>query len=149
MVEISDGSIFDLKADAIVCPVNTVGVMGKGLAKEFKFRYPECTGPYMLMCRTYGFAMGEVLIVPVDHRPQKYVIHFPTKKSWSSPSKFSDVQLGLSQFPTVLDEQEIRSIGIPALGCGLGGLAWDQVRAVIEDRFKSWNGHVTLFPPQS
>lgn len=121
MIKYVSGNIFDSKATALVNPVNCVGVMGRGLALEFKKRYPENFRIYAEACARGEVRPGRILVVPP-------VINFPTKRHWREPSRLEDITAGLQALRSVLGD----SVAIPPLGCGLGGLPWPQVRNEIE-----------------
>lgn len=119
----SKGDIFDSGCEALVNAVNCIGVMGKGLAFQFKKRYPEMFQDYQKACRD-GLRPGQMHIWENEG---KYIINFPTKDDLS-PSKLEYIRSGLIALAEVIKEKEIKSIAIPALGCGLGGLSWGQVQ---------------------
>lgn len=116
------GNIFGSPAKTLVNPVNTVGVMGKGLAKEFKKRYPEMFKEYQLYCKQGSLDIGKLWLYKTDH---KWILNFPTKKSWRSPSKIEYIEAGLSKLTLTYAEKGITSIAFPLLGCGNGGLDWE------------------------
>jgi len=122
-ITISNENIFDLDVEAIVNPVNCVGVMGKGLALEFKNRYPDNFKYYKQACFQKTIQIGKCLIYRVHgHIYPYYIINFPTKKHWSDSSKYYYIEEGLKDLKNILQTHKISSIAIPALGCGLGGL---------------------------
>ena len=130
-------SIFDIKADAIVNPVNCVGVSGKGLAKEFAVRYPDENQLYRAACNKglittgTGFAVGRLTrIQEIDN--VRFIVYFPTKNHWRNPSKLQYIQDGLADLLTFCEEKKIKSIAMPKLGCGLGGLWFGDVAALID-----------------
>jgi O-acetyl-ADP-ribose deacetylase (regulator of RNase III) len=128
------GDLLAAPADALVNPVNTVGVMGKGLALSFKKAYPGNFRAYTDACATGRLYPGIVLVF--DTRvpgPGRYVINVPTKRHWRNPSLLGDVQAGLDAMVDLLNRPgcPITSVAVPALGCGLGGLAWKQVEPLI------------------
>lgn len=129
-------NIFDLDAHALVNPVNCVGVMGAGLAKEFARRYPKIVAPYQKACATNKLRPGKVFVITLSSNSatysEKYVVCFPTKDNWREPSELSFIKYGLLDLVDVIESLNIRSIAIPKLGCGLGGLKWGDVRPLIE-----------------
>lgn len=142
------GNIFESGAQALVNPVNCVGVMGKGLALEFKKRFPKNTERYVRACRMHAIQPGQVWVVPVSDAPRRYVINLPTKRHWKMPSYPDDVQAGIQALVGAVRDHEIASIAIPALGCGLGGLAWRDVRQWLLDAFaKLPDVEVMLYGP--
>lgn len=122
-------NIFDSGCDALVNPVNCVGVMGAGLAAQFKERYPDAYSIYRRDCFNKLVRLGEMHIVWTQG---KHIIHFPTKYHWRDKSKLEDIEAGLEDLTNRLPESNITSIAVPALGCGLGGLKWGDVRPLIE-----------------
>jgi len=134
-----DASIFDSGADALVCPVNCVGVPGKGLALEFKKRFPEEVAMYIQNCRTRGMVAGECYMTMPSRLPFRtifdppWICFLPTKNHWRSSSRIEWVAQGLDSLRAHVDGLwHLKSIAIPALGCGLGGLAWADVLPLIE-----------------
>lgn len=130
---IENGDIFESKCQTLVCPVNTVGVMGAGLALEFKRRWPHLYRAYKHSC-VHGVEPGDLLLYSVGDKPmEKAVLCLPTKKHWGDPSMLGYIELGLQAF--VNDGLKyVKSVAFPALGCGLGGLDWANVRPLM-DRF--------------
>ncbi len=136
----TEGDLFNCGADVLTIPVNCVGVPGKGLAKEFARRYPEAADIYKDMCKpTEGWRPGTVQIVgPEDDRAAvNYIILFPTKDHWKHPSRLEWIERGLENMVDLFDPAgelgrfEVNVLAVPALGCGLGGLAWKNVEPLI------------------
>ena len=125
-----NGDIFSSPAEVIVNPVNTAGVMGKGLAADFKKKYPNMFAIYKKNCEDKLFDVGKLMLTSeIDYR----VLLFPTKKHWKSPSKVDYIEAGLKKFVDTYDEKKITSIAFPPIGCGLGGLSWEnQVKPLME-----------------
>jgi len=135
MVTIKKGNIFKEKVEAIVNPVNTVGVMGKGLALQFKKRYPEMFKEYRELCnQEHEFYIGCIHSYYVPNE-ERYTINFPTKKHWRDPSKLEYIEIGLDTLHSVIVENDIKSIAMPLLGCGLGGLNPNEVIEAIKKEF--------------
>ena len=129
MISFVKGNIFDSEAEMLVNPVNTVGVMGKGLALEFKKRYPRMFEDYKIACNQGLFYIGQLMIcTEKDHR----ILLFPTKKHWKYPSKIEYIESGLRAFVGVSKTMNISTIAFPPLGCGCGGLKWDDVKPLME-----------------
>ena len=128
----TQGNLLEAKADALVNTVNTVGVMGKGIALMFKEHFPENFKVYEAACKSKAFSIGEML---VTHRSRldgpKWIINFPTKEHWRNPSKIKWIVDGLNDLKRVLLENDIRSVALPPLGSGNGGLKWSDVRPII------------------
>ncbi len=136
MIKIEQDNIFNSKAQAIVNTVNTHGVMGKGLALQFKKRFPENFKAYEKACKNEEVQLGKMFVHYQNSldNPQ-YIINFPTKGHWKSKSKLSDIVNGLEDLLSIIKEKNIQSIAIPPLGAGLGGLAWADVKECIEKAF--------------
>lgn len=124
----SKGDIFESNCEALVNAVNCVGKMGKGLALQFKKRFPEMFLDYQSACRA-GLRPGTMHVWSKSENP-KYIINFPTKDDLS-PSKIEYVKDGLVALEKIVKELKIKSIALPALGCGLGGLRWGQVQNLL------------------
>jgi O-acetyl-ADP-ribose deacetylase (regulator of RNase III) len=127
---ISHGNIFLSFAEALVNPVNCGGTMGKGLAAQFKKRYPENFLIYKKACDEGRMFIGKMLTT-WDFDDACYIVNFPTKVNWRNNSEYDWIGLGLLDLKEVIDEVGFSSIAIPALGCGLGGLEWSKVREMI------------------
>ena len=125
-------------AEALVNPVNCVGTMGKGLALQFKISFPKNFYAYGKMCRTGRIRIGEVFIFALDDedQPQRFIINFPTKRDWRDASKLQEIQAGLEDLVRKVVDFKIGSIAVPALGCGLGGLDWHDVKPLIVQAFE-------------
>lgn len=124
------GSIFDSNMHALVCPTNTVGTLGKGLALEFKRNYPSLNVPYQTACHS---GMFEVYGMYVHEVPDsdRIIVCLPTKQHWRNPSKLEYVEQALFSLYRDYERRGIQSIAVPALGCGLGGLSWEDVYELI------------------
>ncbi len=135
------GDIFALGCEALVNPVNCVGVAGKGLAREFKQRFPDNFAAYYKACWSGDLVPGRVFVFDrgetVDHR---YIINFPTKRHWREKSRLEDIFSGVSDLRQVIIHYGIRSIRVPAVGCGLGQLDWSIVRPVLQSRLSGLAG---------
>lgn len=133
MIKFVSGNLFDAKVEALVNTVNTAGVMGKGLALQFKKAFPENSKAYEAACKRGEVQIGKMFVFDAGGIVlPRYVINFPTKKHWRSPSKLEYVEQGLANLIEVIRDRQIRSIAVPPLGAGLGGLDWSKVRALIE-----------------
>lgn len=141
-------SIFETGAEALVNPVNIVGVMGAGLAKQFKIRYPDNFKCYQYECFGKRMKMGHVFTYKTDIQNPKYIINFPTKRHWKEQSKVEYISSGLFSLIKGIEDNRIQSIAIPALGCGLGGLNWNDVKPLILKAFEQLpNVELFLFNP--
>ena len=136
-------SIFDSGAQALVNPVNTAGVMGKGLALEFKRRYPDNFLAYTDICKQNMLRGGEVFVF--GRKP--LVFNAATKRHWRNPSDLRDIKLCLFNIRSEIYERDIQSIAIPALGCGLGGLIWSDVRSMLECVLGDVAAHILVYEP--
>jgi O-acetyl-ADP-ribose deacetylase (regulator of RNase III) len=123
------GDLLKAPADALVNTVNTVGIMGKGLALQFKQAYPGNFRAYEAACRRGEVHLGKMFTYEIGQldRP-RFVINFPTKGHWRSRSNLSDIKAGLVDLRAVIRQRHIESIAIPPLGCGNRGLDWRDVR---------------------
>lgn len=150
MIIISHGNLLTAEAEALVNTVNTVGVMGKGIALQFKRAYPANYTAYRSACSAQAVETGRMFVFDSGRIGcRRYVINFPTKGHWRANSKLSDIRNGLVDLVRVVRERQIESVAVPALGCGNGGLAWDEVRPLIEQAFADLpDVKVLLFPPE-
>lgn len=149
MLKIVTGDLLSAQTEVLVNTVNTVGVMGKGIALQFKRKFPENYRVYAKACKNGEVKIGEVLTVPLAtlDMPQ-YIINFPTKKHWRQPSKLEYVQSGLVSLVAEIQRLGVTSVAIPPLGCGHGGLAWKEVLPLIEEAFQPLqNLNVLVFAP--
>ena len=137
------GDILADDADALVVPVNTVGVMGKGLALQVARRHPSILTIYKHALRSNRLRIGKVYVVS-----HPLMILFPTKADWHNPSKLEYIQEGLVSLAEEIAKWDLRSIAVPALGCGLGGLDWHQVRAKIEAVLANSPAEIRLYAPK-
>lgn len=139
------GNIFDSKAKTLVNTVNCVGVMGKGIALEFKNRYPSMYKEYVSLCKSGDVKPG----VPYFHRDLlgTSILNFPTKDHWRSPSKLSYVISGLDWFVDNYSNLGIDSIAFPPLGCGNGGLSWEIVGPIMYQKLKDLPIDIEIYAP--
>lgn len=150
MIEFKLGNLLEANTEALVNTVNTVGVMGKGIALQFKNRYPRNFKIYADACKADTFSIGEVLVVQEgDLYDKKYIINFPTKAHWKQDSKYEYIASGLIALKEALKKYDIKSVAIPPLGCGNGGLDWEIVRKMIEDAFYDSDIEVVVFEPNA
>ncbi len=136
MIEDVQGNLLNDTAEALVNTVNCVGVMGKGIALQFKQAYPEMNKAYEKACERGEMQSGRMMVWETGQLSgSRYVINFPTKRHWSGRSSYEDIETGLSALVEEVTKRGIRSIAIPPLGCGNGGLSWSKVRPMIEAAF--------------
>jgi O-acetyl-ADP-ribose deacetylase (regulator of RNase III) len=150
MIERGEGNLLQADVEALVNTVNCVGVMGKGIALQFKQAFPENFRQYVRACASDEVQIGRMLVFPTDRLVNpKYIINFPTKRHWKAKSRLADIEAGLEALVAEVQRRGIRSIAIPPLGCGNGGLEWCDVRPRIETACAALEGvQVILYPPE-
>ena len=175
MIKYKTGDIFAADVEALVNAVNCVGVMGHGLALEFKKAFPENFKIYAAACKRKEVRPGTMFVFELrastpareasdallqqgdlfdsGTRPEggpRYIINFPTKRHWRGKSRMEDIESGLAALAHEIRKRNIRSVALPALGCGLGGLDWVMVRECIELRLRKLNDvKIVVFEPSS
>jgi len=133
MIEYKTGNILDTDVEALVNSVNCVGLMGRGIALQFKKGWPENFKAYAAACRRQEVRPGSMFVFETGRLSNpRYVINFPTKRHWRGKSRIEDIEAGLEALAEEIRRRGIRSIALPPLGCGLGGLEWPEVRLRIE-----------------
>jgi O-acetyl-ADP-ribose deacetylase (regulator of RNase III)/uncharacterized protein YwgA len=133
MIRFVSGNILDAKVDALVNTVNTAGVMGKGLALQFKKAFPANNKAYEAAVKEGAVRIGAMFVYEAGGIVlPRYIINFPTKQHWRAPSRLEYIEAGLQDLIAVIRDRKIRSVAIPPLGAGLGGLEWRDVRARIQ-----------------
>ena len=150
MIELTQGDILRADAEALVNTVNCVGVMGRGLALQFKKVFPDNFNGYREACERKELQPGKMFIYEINrlYNP-RYVINFPTKRHWKGKSRIEDIEAGLQALVIEVRKRDIHSIAIPPLGCGLGGLRWTDVRTRIEEAFQDMTDvRVFLYEPK-
>jgi O-acetyl-ADP-ribose deacetylase (regulator of RNase III) len=148
MIKYTKGNLLDASADALVNTVNTVGVMGKGIALQFKTRFPNNYKIYRDACKSGEFKTGQLLVVEDrDLLHKKLIINFPTKAHWKASSTYEYIETGLVALKASIIDHKIKSIAIPPLGCGNGGLDWWRVKAMIEKELCDLECEITLYEP--
>jgi O-acetyl-ADP-ribose deacetylase (regulator of RNase III) len=136
VIEPTYGDLLQADAEALVNAVNCHGLMGKGIALQFKLAFPNNYQQYKAACDAGAVQPGHMLVAPTGQRANpRYIINFPTKRHWRDRSRLDDVESGLAALIEVVRDLKIGSIAIPALGCGLGGLDWATVRPLIVGAF--------------
>jgi O-acetyl-ADP-ribose deacetylase (regulator of RNase III) len=144
MINYVTGNLFESPAQTLVNTVNTEGVMGKGIALQFKRYFPEMFQEYQALCKKGTVKIG---VVHIYRTPHKLILNFPTKTTWRLPSKLEYIERGLRAFAECYQEAGIHSIAFPPLGCGNGELSYDDVRPVMERYLKDLPITVYLYPP--
>lgn len=150
MIELANGNLLAAPAEALVNTVNTAGVMGRGIALQFKQAYPGMFRAYEAACRAGEVTIGKMHLFDRGGLAggPRWIINFPTKRHWRGGSRIADVEAGLADLIATVQRLGIRSIAIPPLGCGNGGLDWRDVRPRIEAAFASLpDVRVLLYPP--
>jgi O-acetyl-ADP-ribose deacetylase (regulator of RNase III) len=133
MLRYTHGNLLEADTEALVNTINEVGVMGKGIALMFKEAFPENTRQYENACKNGEVKVGSIFVTANDALiGPKWILNFPTKKHWRNPSRLEWIRSGLVDLVNVIRAKKIRSIAIPPLGCGNGGLDWRDVRPLIE-----------------
>ncbi len=131
MIEYAKGNLLEAPVDALVNTVNTVGVMGKGIALQFKQAFPQNFQEYESACRRKEVVPGRMFVTRRLESP-RWIINFPTKRHWKGKSRIEDIDAGLQDLVQVIRAEGVRSLALPPLGCGNGGLDWREVRPRIE-----------------
>jgi len=150
MIELANGNLLAAPAEALVNTVNTAGVMGRGIALQFKQAYPGMFRAYEAACRAGEVTIGKMHVFDRGGLAggPRWIINFPTKRHWRAASRIADVEAGLKDLVATIQRLGIRSIAIPPLGCGNGGLDWRDVRPRIEAAFAGLpDVRVLLYPP--
>lgn len=149
MIEITRGNLLTADAEALVNTVNTVGVMGKGIALQFKQAFPENYRCYRRACDKGEVEPGRMLVFETGRMLNpRYVVNFPTKRHWRDKSRLTDIRAGLGTLVEEIRRRSISSVAVPPLGCGNGGLDWAVVRPLIEDAMNQVpEVRVLLFEP--
>lgn len=147
MITYAPGSIFDSPAQTLVNPVNCVGVMGGGLAAEFKRRWPEMFKAYRNKCNSAEMVVGEP--IPYYFSDDRFIVNFPTKNHYALPSRIEWIDIGLEFFCVYACRVwGVTSVAFPALGCGLGGLDWKDVKPLMERHLSKLDIPVYIYPPK-
>lgn len=145
MITYVRGNLFESPAQVLVNTVNTVGVMGKGIALQFKRYFPEMFAEYRALCEAGTLAIGRLHLYRTDH---KWILNFPTKEDWRRPSRPEYIEQGLKRFAQIYVEAGIHSIAFPPLGCGNGELDFEsQVRPLMETHLRTLPIDVFIYPP--
>lgn len=149
MIKFTQGNLLEARAEALVNTVNTVGVMGKGIALMFKERFTENMRLYAAACKAKQVETGKMFITEVHELDgPRWIVNFPTKQHWKAPSKMVWVEEGLQDLRRFLIEKQVKSIAIPPLGAGNGGLEWAEVREQIESALGDLpNVEIVVFEP--
>lgn len=149
MIKYVTGDLLSADVEALVNTVNTVGVMGKGIALQFKETFHSNYHEYVKACKNGELEVGKLLIVKDKNLDkERIIINFPTKKDWKHKSKIEYIDKGLQELAKAIQELDIRSIAIPPLGCGNGGLAWEVVETLMQKYLATLqNVDILIFKP--
>ncbi|HWK03033.1 MAG TPA: macro domain-containing protein [Puia sp.] len=150
MIEYKHSDLLQSDAEALVNTVNTVGIMGKGIALQFREHFPDNFRVYQKACKDGALQVGKNLLTATGQLTgPKYIINFPTKTDWRSNTKLDYIHRGLDDLVRIIKEKDIRSIAIPPLGCGNGGLDWTVVKPIIEEKLAplSDSVHIEIYEP--
>lgn len=149
MISCKQGDILAERAEALVNTVNCVGVMGRGIALQFKRAFPENFKAYTAACKRGEVEPGRMFVFETEQLVgPRYIINFPTKRHWRAKSRIEDIEAGLHDLVRVLREKNIRSVAIPPLGCGLGGLSWQDVQPRIMEALRNLDDvDIVIFEP--
>ena len=149
MIQFKTGNVLDENAEVLVNTVNCVGVMGRGIALQFKKAFPGNFRAYAEACKRSDVRPGHLFLFETGQFSNpRYIVNFPTKRHWRGRSRIEDIEAGLQALAELIRERSIRSIAVPPLGCGLGGLEWSAVRRRIEETLSSLsNVQIVVFEP--
>ncbi len=151
MIEYKEGNLFDTDAQVLVNTVNTVGVMGKGIALQFKKNFPDNFKLYKKACETEQIKIGELFLTEEESLVfgKKIILNFPTKTDWKKPSEYDYIEQGLKDLVKLISEKKFTSVAIPPLGSGQGGLEWKKVKSIMEKYLKNLNCKIIIYEPDT
>jgi O-acetyl-ADP-ribose deacetylase (regulator of RNase III) len=149
MIHFTKGNLLESGAEALVNTVNTVGVMGKGIALQFKQVFPFNQKKYKEACKKGELVTGKLLVVKDSNllTGEKTIINFPTKQDWRNPAKNEYIASGLIALLSYLKQSELRSVALPALGCGNGGLDWKVVKPMLTGMLSELTMEIIVYEP--
>jgi O-acetyl-ADP-ribose deacetylase (regulator of RNase III) len=149
MLELTTGNLLEADTEALVNTVNSEGVMGKGVALQFKKKFPDMFDAYLKACKDGLVQPGKMHVY--ERREMinpRYIINFPTKRHWRSRSRMEDIRAGLAALVEEIERRNIKSLALPPLGCGNGGLDWNEVLPAIKKALSDLPGvRVLVYPP--
>ena len=151
MIQYPVGDLLASGAEALVNTVNTVGVMGKGIALQFKKMFPDNSKAYIKAFKEGKLTTGKLLVTEEEttYTGRKIIINFPTKTDWRKPSEYSYIESGLQDLVKVIRDRKIRSIAVPPLGAGNGGLDWNKVKQLMEKYLSGLDCTVYIYHPNA
>lgn len=148
MIRYLKGNILESDAQALVNTVNTIGIMGKGIALQFKKAFPENYKAYIKACKNKEIDIGKLFVFKEKTLlSEKIIINFPTKKDWRNPSEYEYIEKGLDDLIRVIKEYNIQRIALPPLGAGSGGLVWEKVKKIIEEKLGNLDIEIFVYEP--
>jgi O-acetyl-ADP-ribose deacetylase (regulator of RNase III) len=147
IIHVQKGSLFNSKMQTLINTVNCVGIMGKGIALEFRKQYPEMYIEYAQKCKQKQVKLGEPYLYKVNDK--RWILNFPTKGHWKDNSRIEDIETGLIYLAFHIKSWGITSLAIPPLGCGNGGLNWNEVKPLIEKYLGMLNIQMEIYSPES
>lgn len=148
MIKYIKGNLLQAKTHALVNTVNTVGVMGKGIALQFKEQFPANFKAYSDACKNGKIGIGKLFVFEESTlNGKKIIINFPTKTEWYKKSQYSYIEEGLKDLVRIIEEYKLESIALPPLGCGNGGLDWGKVKALIENYLANLSIEIIVYEP--
>lgn len=147
-VTIRSGDLFASKMQTLVNAVYTVGIMGGGIAAAFKHRFPEMFADYVRRCATGGVKMGQPYVFTGESSSDKWVLNFPTIGDDWAPTRIAGIRDGLDHLRRHYREWGITSLAVPALGCGIAGMDWNEVRPVLLEGLSALDIPVELYEPR-
>ncbi len=149
MIKYVTGNILDSPAEALVNTVNTIGVMGKGIALQFKKSFPNNYKTYKAACANKEVRVGKMFVTKDNslHSGEKWIVNFPTKTTWRKPSEYIYIEKGLDDLVEVIHRKKIKSIAIPPLGAGNGGLKWEKVKIILRQKLENLDVDIFIYEP--
>ena len=150
MIHYITGNLLESTAEALVNTVNTVGVMGKGIALQFKNMFPKNYKLYVKACENKELTIGTLLVTEESLLTgKKIIINFPTKTNWRLPSEYVFIEKGIEDLIRIIRDHKIKSIAIPPLGAGNGGLNWNKVKLILQEKLKNIDCEIYIYEPSS
>lgn len=149
MIHFRIGNLLDSSADALVNTVNLDGIMGKGIALQFKKEFPNNFKEYLKACKKGEIQIGKLFVYEEDTllNGKKIIINFPTKTTWRKPSEYSYIYAGLNDLVNIIKTKQIKSIAIPPLGAGNGGLEWNKVKDILISQLTDLDCNIQIYEP--
>lgn len=144
MIRFTIGNIISSETEAIINTVNTKGIMGKGIALQFKEAFPDNYKLYVKACKDGTIDIGKLLITETNLLYPKYIINFPTKQHWRENSSIEYIDKGLTDLIQIIEKYKIKSISIPPLGAGNGKLEWQKVKKLITSRLNKLSNEIDI-----